>query len=877
MRLRFWRRREEDLDEELQSHLQMAAEERVERGESPAHAEQAARREFGNIDLIKEITRDMWGWRWLVDLRADTRFGLRMLRKSPAFTIVAVLTLALGIGANTAIFSIVDAVMLKNLPVQDPAELIFLHAVSSKGETSGFSYEEFQQIKEQTQSLASVFAFDTTRLIVTANGRSDFIWAQCVSGNFFSMLGLVSALGRNFDTEDDAPVRPPVAIVSYEYWRTALASDPAVVGKSILLKNLSFNIVGVAPRFFRGIELGDSVQLWVPMAYWRQLRLNDHTDVAIMGRIKPSVTQHEAEAELTVIDRQAISGRPKTGPEGSSVADGSRRVEVSPGNRGQFDLPDDLPQQLHILMAVAGLVLLIVSANLANLVLARTANREKEFALRIALGAGRFRLIRQLLVENLVLAVAGGGFGLIVAVETMNLLLFASSELGTLARDIRIDAPILYFSIGASLLTGLLFGLTPAFRASGIAPVSALKAGGSTGSRSHRTFQQVLVISQIALSAALSVGAGLLVRTLRNLARVDPGFRQENVVLASLYPTLSGYQGARELNLYAALQDRISAIPGVESASFSRFALLGGGRWRRAVQVIGEGPAQPFQVYCNPVAPAFFETMKIPVVLGREISPNDGSGAPAVVVVSEAFSRGLVQPRDLVGQVVEFQDDYGPVRAAIVGVVKDVRLMSLRQADALPAVYIPIAQAPADMLGQMTMEIRSGMKSGTLVPVAREAARRVDPGLPFTSVTTQAAQTEQSFGKESSLTTLISLFDFLALFLAGIGLYGVLAHTVAQRTHEIGVRLAMGAQPAGVMQLVISQGVTLALIGVALGLSAAFALTRWTSSLLFGVTANDPPTLILVVSLLIILALTASYIPARRAMRVGPMVVLRHE
>src|SRR6266852_5140709 len=571
----FWRRkkRETEIEEEVQSHLEMAARERTERGEPVDEAKRAARREFGNVELVKEVARDTWGWRRVEEFVEDVRYGLRMLSKKPGFTAVAVLTLALGIGANTAIFSFVNAVRLRELPVKDPQQLVFPRIISLEGSGSEFAYREFEEIRGRSQSFSGVFAFDTTRFLASFNGQTDFVWGQCVSASFYSVLGVHPILGREITEQEDQSGQPATVVISYEYWKRKFALDPSVVGKNIILKNIPFRVVGVAPPLFRGIELGDSVDIWMPMAYWPQVRLSDHLSVGIMGRLKPEVRSKQAAAELSVLDREYAAQKleARAIPQYEQPLE-NRRIEVVSGARGFFDLPDELPNELNILMMAVGLVLLIACANVANLLLGRAINRKREIALRLALGAGGMRLTRQLLTESLLLAVAGGGLGFLLAGWMTNLLL--------------------------------------RFAITGVDPGPALKAapGVEPGSETRAGLGKGLVVAQVALCAALLVGAGLMVRTLEKLNRVNPGFRPDHILLVSLYPTLGGYEGARELSLYSRLQEQIGAEPGELSVSFSRFGLLSGGGWGRKIANPRNGmrPEESIQVHCNPVAPQFF-------------------------------------------------------------------------------------------------------------------------------------------------------------------------------------------------------------------------------------------------------------------------------
>jgi predicted permease len=861
----------------------MATQGRTERGKAVDEAVREARREFGNVGLLKEVTRDVWGWRWLRDAADDARYGMRMLLKNPGFTAVAVLTLALGIGANTAIFNFVNAVILRELPIRDANELVFPRVMSPEESGDDFSYTEFETIRDHSRSFSGVFAFDTTRFLASIDGQTDFVWGQCVSANFFSVLGVNPILGREFTVREDQAGQQPTIVISHDYWRRKFALDPNVLGKNIVLKKIDFRVVGVAPRSFRGIELGDSVDIWMTMANWPQVRLSDHLTVGIMGRLKPEITREQAAAELGILDREFITQKlePRLPSQAERRPDG-RRIEVRSGARGLFSLPDELPSELNILMAVVGLVLLIACANVANLLLARAINRKKEIALRLALGAGRARLTRQLLTENLLLALAGGGLGLLLADWVTNILWrFAIDGIDPAGLDLNIDGRVLLFTGGVTILTGLVFGLVPAFRATRVDPGPTLKASPGTegGNESRMGLGQSLVVAQVALCVALLAGAGLMVRSLEKLNRVNPGFQQDRILLVSLYPTLGGYQGARELDLYSRLQEQVGAAPGVLSASFSRFALLGGGRWGRKIARPGSDKQieESIQVYCNPVAPQFFATMGIPLVLGRDFTLGDGVGETKVAIISEALARTAFPNRSPIGEQIEFMGDSGGGPAVVVGIARDVRSFSLRGPDEGAGVYIPLAQAPADLLGQVTMEVRTTGDSAVAIAGVRRIAQAIDANLPLLGMSTQAAHIDESLGSERSLTALLSLFSALAVVLASIGLYGVIAYSVARRTREMGIRVAMGATRQDVLRMVLGQGVRLTLFGVGMGLAGAAAGSQVLSSKLFGVTSTDPATFAGVALLLTGVALAACYMPARRATKVDPMVALRYE
>lgn len=813
----------------------------------------------------------------------DARYGVRQLRRSPGFALVAILTLALGVGLNSAMFRLLDAVILRTLTVEKPQQLFFPEIISSEGSDIGFQYAEFEQIRDHSHSFSPVFAFDTTRFLANINGQTDYLFGQCVSANFYSVLGVKPILGRSFVPEDDRAGQSPVAVISYGYWQRRFAGDTSVLGKNVALKKIPFRVVGVAPPSFRGIELGDAVDIWIPMLYWPQVRLNDHLTVGIMGRLKSDATVNQATAELSVMDRHYATQLGPTASNPNQQRLQSRKLELRSAARGIFSLPDDLPHELNILMAVAGFVLLIACANVANLQLARSISRSKEIATRLALGASRARLMRHLLTESLLIALIGGVLGFVLANRATDLLLrFVISGFDPLALNSTLDARVLWFSTGAAVLSGLLFGLAPALSVTRMDPAPSLQAGGrsETGNNRQRRLSGGLVVGQVALCVSLLVGTGLMVRSLKKLAAVNPGFQRDHILMAFLYPTLGGYQGAKELNLYSALQEQMSAAPGVMSASLSRFRLMsGGGGWHRKVlrPGISESPAQGLPVHCSPVSPRFFVTMGIPLIFGRDFTWHDTADASRVVILSESLARSAFPNESPIGQSLDFVEGSTREQVEVVGIVRDVQSFNLRAADEAAGIYIPLNQAPSDLLGQAVLEVRTTNQTDVALASLRRVTQTIDAEFPLARMSTQEDQAAETLTGERSLATLLSLFSGLALMLASIGLYGVIAYSTARRTREIGIRVALGADRADVLRMVLRQGMHLTLIGVGIGLVGAIAASRVLSSQLFGVTSTDPVTFGGVVLTLVAVALAACYIPARRAAKVDPVDALRYE
>jgi len=796
-----------------------------------------------------------------------------MLRKSPAFSAAVILTLALGIGANTAIFSLVDAVILRTLPVSDPKGLVLLEAVSSRGSDGDFSLPVFEQIRDHNRTFQSAAAFDGTRLSASIGGQPEVLWGQCVSGNFFELLGVRPSKGRTLAPADDAPSSPPAAVISHRYWARRFGLDPATLGKPIALKGIEFTVVGITPEGFQGIDPSWAPDLWIPMVYWPALRLKDHDSVGILGRLRPGVEPRQARDDIDAIyqsSRTAANGFDAKPP----------RIALVSAARGLSDLRDEFSPSLAVLMAVVCTVLLIACANVANLMLARGAARRKEIALRMAIGAGRVRLFRQLLTESVVFAVAGGSIGFLLAAwgsEALSRL--ASSGPNPVPLQVHHDARILVFTAGLSILIGVLFGLAPAMQATRTNLNTALKeTPRSGGDGRRRALKPMLAVLQLSLSAILLVAAGLLTRSLHELYRVDPGFEQDRVALIRAYPTIVGYEGARELELYSNLQERLRDIPGVRSAGLSRFGFLGG-RWSRRISVAGS-PARSSDeatAFCYPVSPGFFETMAVPLLAGRDFRAADGPHEPRVAVVSEAFARSHFPKGGVLGRRLRFgsQDTYDSSEIEIVGVVRNVRSLSLRERDDRPAIYIPISQTPADHLGQAMIALRMATGAATNPDWIRRQVQAIDPNLPLVSSQTQAELAAESLGTERLMSKLSSAFAVLALILASIGLYGVLAYEFETRRREMGIRVAIGAKPSDLLRLVMGYGARLSLLGAVIGLATALAVPRALASLLFGVGPADPLTLVGSVVLLTFVTLLACYLPARRAMREDPLTALR--
>lgn len=858
-------RSERELRDELESHLEMRIEDHIRSGMPPDEARRIALIESGGLESAKEAYRDRRGLPLLQNFFQDCHYTLRTLRNSPGFTLTTLLILALGIGANTAIFSLVDAFLLRPLPVKNPQELVVIHR--------GFPITTYEQFRDQNHSFTGVFAYDDSHVTVTIDGQPDYVDGDFVSGNYFDVLGIAAFAGRTLHADDDRVGRQPAAVISYRYWVDRFNRQPAAIGKTVYLAGQACTIVGVTgPGFFGRSVAGKSADIVLPLFLQRDLGLKDHDSVFLMGRLRPGVSLQQARADLDVLYRRLATTQTQREVR-------SKPLELTSGIRGTSNSGDTFPAELRILAVVAGIALLIACVNIANLLLARASGRHREIAVRLSIGASRARLIRQLLTESIVLAMAGGALGLLFAKAGLSLLLgVLSYGNGPIPFDLDIDVRILAFTATISLLTGILFGLAPAWAASKVDLAPILKGGPRNAeARTLRlSTANILVVVQVALSLVLLIGSGLLIRTLRALHDVDFGFERENVVLAWVFPALAGYDHAKEMALYRDLPQKMSGIPGVSSASLLRIRMLRGGWYRNVWAESAETvPEQQRKVRCDPVGPRFFETMGIPLLYGREFSAADSETAPKVAVISEKMARKFFSGQNPIGLHIGFGAP-ATKDVRIVGIARDVRH---RVPEDRPAesVYIPYTQATAENLGQMNLIVRTAVSPLTVVTAMRRELQSIDRDLPLVGVQTQAEEIENQSGSQRSLATLLSIFGTLALLLTAMGLYGTVSHAVGRRTKEIGIRMALGAAKHEVLWMVLRQALMLIVIGIAIGIPVAVAASRMIASMLFKVAAWDPAAIAASVLLMFVSAVLATWIPARRATRVDPMVALRYE
>jgi len=938
------RSRDRELAAELDAHVQLHIEDNVRAGMPPEEARRQALLHLGGLEQTKESCRARRGIPWLETTLQDTRFGLRMLRKNPGFTAVAILTLALGIGANTAIFSLIDAVMLRSLPVENPEQLVLLkwqahhepnnlwysswgdclptHLQRGALNPTGCSFSQplFRRMV-QANIFSQIAAFASAdRLDLSGNGPAAVIDGQLVSGSFFRTMGLKAATGRLLQESDDAASAPPVAVLNYGYWQSAFGGSADVVGRAIELNDVPFTIVGVVESRFAGITPGSDFQIWLPLsdgqrvtdpASWRN-RQDDVSEwwLTIVGRLRPGTRLAQAQAAASGVFRnemlhgaaplfssgeRASNGLPQVAGESaplSSAAD-DPEIRLERAQTGLAGARSRYADPLYVLMLSVGVILLIACANVAGLMLARGAARQREMAVRLALGAGRGRVVRQLFTESLILSLLGGVLGVLFAYGgTRAIVLFvASNEARPLGFATGVDLRILGFTAVLSLASGVVFGIAPALRSTRVDLTPTLKAGDGASRSSARVgggwlgIGNALVVAQVALAMIVLVGAGLLVRTLANLRGVDVGFDSRNILIFQIDPTLAGYKSAQLDGFYRSLQERLEETPGVDAASYSTLPLLSNGLHVTSFPWAGASGGQEIETDTLAVGPGFFETLRIPLLGGRGFNASDFDSpvprdraappsAPIPVIVNQVFVAKYLDKGTPVSKRFG-ASEAGARRSAnpgyeIVGVVGDAKYSDLRR-DIRPTVYTPQHE------GGASFELRTLANPQAILPAVRDIVAQADPNLPLFGVRTQSQQIDRLLFEERLIARLCAFFGLLALLLACIGLYGLLSYEVSRRTREIGIRVALGAASRDVLRLIVQQGLALSLAGGLLGAGGALGATRYLKSMLYGVDTNDPVTILAVGSLLALVALAACWIPARRAMRVDPMVALRHE
>jgi len=831
----------------------------------------------------------------------DLRIGLRMLVRDAGFTSVTVLILALGIGANTAIFTLIDAVMLRMLPVKHPEQLVslrmtepsdrsFARSVDGNSETS-FPYPAYVQMRERNSVLTSLFAFKPTgRLNVQVNGEAEFGRGQMVSQNYFGALGIAMAVGRDFAAEDERSDATPVAILSDGYWRRRFAGDRSALRRVLMINGVAFTIIGITPPAFFGLQTGSNVDVTMPLAMQPRVApiisegsASAFTDsrnfwLELMGRVKEGAGEEQVRANLdTILQRTLLASLP---PSNDGKAPGLPRLVTAPAGEGLSGLRRQFSKPLFILMTVVGVVLLIACANVANLLLARGAGRRKEIAIRLSIGATRPNLIRQLLVESLLLSGLGGLGGLLIAFWGSTVLL-STMQGGQfpIVLDLHPNGKILAFNAALCLLTGLLFGLAPAYRATRVDLTPCLKQSAASlgAGRERQRLTRTLVTSQVALSLVLLFGAGLFVRTLVNLATIDVGFQRDHLLLFGVAPVEAGYQGQRFATLCREIQARVGALPGVRSATASMHLLLSGSSRGSGITVPEYVPAprEEMSVRVLPVGPDFLPTMGIPLLMGRDLTARDDEKAPKVGLINERMARRFWPNQNPIGKHFAMgQKDF-----EVVGVVRDAKYNSLRR-DVEPTVYHPYVQT-LDTMRHMHFEVRTFGDAKALIPEVRKVVANLDQRLPLFDVLTQEQQIDALLLQERLFAKLTSAFALLALVLVCVGLYGTMSYVLSRRTNEIGIRMALGAQRGRILGMVLGEVFALTGAGVVLGVGACYVMARLASSvvsgLLFGLKTTDVSAIAIATLVMAGVAVMAGLGPARRASRIDPMVALREE
>jgi predicted permease len=842
-RLNYWLHRdryEAELHEEMEYHREKTG--------GPA---------FGNALLAREDARGVWLAPWLESVWQDVRIGGRLLRRSPVATIVAVATMALGIGANTAVYSLIDGAMFRTMPVPEPDRLVFFTQATTSGpDTRDFTLATFEQLRDNNSTLSGLAAYDDSRVSATIDGQPEMVRGDFVSAGYFEVMRTSAAIGRLLVPADDRPGSPGVLVISDEYWRGRCGADPAVVGRAIVLGGMPFTIVGVTPATYHGRYVsGRATDVTIPLAAHASLALHDHTTFNMVGRLRAGVTIEQASADLDGIYRRVLAS-----DRDAAILDARRgQVGLSPGAHGEIGgkLGPNDQRQVVTVASIVALVLVVACVNVATLLLARGAARRKEIAVRLSIGAGSARLIRQLLTESLLLAALGGIAALLVARSTATILLH-TLPLPDLTFNPSRDAAALVFTAGVSVLSGLLFGIAPALASLRI-DVSAMLKGGELHRAAPRKPGRAvasLVVAQAALSIALLVSTGLLVRSLGNLRRVDPGVTADRVLRAGIYPALLRYDRPREDQLYRTLRQTLGATPGIESAAVIRYALHHAG--------------------VNYVSTGLFATLGVPVTEGRDLNEIEVMARAHIAVINETAASQWYPGERAIGRLVprEFAESLAPL--TIVGVVPAIN-PSYHRPQPRPAWFLPYTLASNEDLGQADLYVRTRTDAATLASTVRSAVRAVEPQLALLDLEPLTVDLEDSIAEWRATTALLGVCGALALALVALGLYGTMSQAVARRTRELGIRLSLGARPAAMLMMVLRETAWIAALGLAIGIPLAILSTRGLSHLLFGVGPADPVTLATVAVLTLAVALAAGYLPARRAACVDPVIALRAE
>ena len=884
-----------ELDEELRYHLEREIEQNVAAGLSPEEARRSALRNFGGLQQAKEECQEARGVMIVENLWQDIRYGVRVLRKQPGFTAVALLTLALGVGANTAIFRLIDAVRLRALPVPEPHQLVEVRIQDMQGARGNFATWHpsvtnpiWEQLRDRQQAFSGIFAWGSDDFNLGRGSDVHLARGLWVSGDFFNVLGVRPALGRVFQASDDRRGCDTVgAVISHQFWQRELGADPSVLDRKLSLDDHTVEVIGVTPPSFFGPEVGRSFDVAVPICAQAIIRGSDNwldSGVSwwliVMGRLKPGSNVEQATAHLNALSPDIFKTTlsPKYPAESVQSYLGFK-LQAYPAASGISQVRETYTSPLWMLLGIAGLVLLVACANLANLMLARASAREREIAVRLALGASRARLVRQLFVESLLLAVAGAFLGAILAGFLSEFLVsFLSTKENQLFVDLSTDWQVLGFTAGLAILTCILFGLTPALRATRVAPIEAMKAGGRgmTAGGGRFSLRRALVVVQVALSLVLVVGALLFSRSLGKLLAQDAGFQQEGVLIAQVDYSRMNIPPEGRLSLKRELLARIRAVPGVTSVAAASIIPLSGSAWGNSVWLDGADSSAKKESSFNRVSPDYFKTLRTPFLAGRDFDDRDTPTSHRVAIVNEEFARRLTNGQNPIGISfwVEATPSTPETRYEIIGLVKNTKYADLRE-ELAPVAYFPVAQSPRPGLFDQVL-ISSSLPMAELSASVKQAIIEVSPQSTI-NFRVFREQIQNSLMRDRLMATLSGFFGLLALVLACVGLYGIMSYGVTSRIKEIGIRLALGARPRDVRMMILRESMWLVLIGVAVGLPVALTAPRLVSALLFGLTPADPLSICLAIGAMCAVALVAGYLPARHASRVDPMVALRYE
>ena len=900
-RLREWFHRDwrdHDLEEEMRAHVEMEEQENLESGLSPQEAHSAAMRRFGNMTLAREESARMWTWRWLENLLQDARGTFRLFRRSPGFCVATILILALGIGANTAVFSLMDAVMLKSLPVQEPGQLVLFGDKSATGSTNDFprdaaslfSYPFYREVRQKNSVFTDVAAVLSIPLApygkMEGSTNPEPFKVQLVCGSYFSMLGVNPILGRALNDQDDLVAGgSPVAVASYSWWKRRLGNDPSALGTKITISETVYTVIGIAPPEFFGTTVGESPDLWIPLAMeaqlspgWNGLNNNLFQSLYIIARLKSGVSTAEAEANTNLLFKQALRDYAGTQPSKENLEDIQHaRIDLTSAASGLSDLRRRFSTSLQVLMAVVALVLLIACANIANLLLARSRVRQRETAIRMAIGAGRSRLIRQFVTESLVLGTIGGMIGVGLAMLGDKLLLaMVSGGPEPVPLSVNIDGRVLGFTLGVSLLTALLFGVVPAIRGTRLDLQRSLKDGRAfTSDRTRNSLAQWLIVVQVALSLILLVGAGLFLRSLKNLSHVNTGFDANQVLTFTISESSAGYKEDGRLEaLHKELEERVIRLPGVRAASVSFFTFNEGG-WTDPVWTDNNTTTTTTgdSIWHNVVGADYFQAMGIPLLAGRSFGPQDTTSSQKVAIISQNMARTLFPGMSAIGRHFGIEGPTHRNDFEVIGVAGDAKHTSLREPPKM-ADYFPHSQQIQYL---PNFVVRSSADFGSTASAVRRTIREIDGNLPVSVAATLADQVDHSLAREKMIARLCEFFAAIAVFLACVGIYGLMSYAVNRRTSEIGLRMALGATQGGMRWLIVREILVMVAIGLAVGSALALTGGRLLTSLLFGIAPTDGMTIIVAMAVLLSTAVLAGYLPARRASSIDPMIALRYE